>query len=61
MGVKCLGLGAISNPATGTIDGWVHDPEFYLLSAKKCLNSLRAIIWKVIERYNFNDDHNVNL
>jgi hypothetical protein len=30
MGVKCLGLGAISNPATGIIDGWVHDPEFYI-------------------------------
>lgn len=25
MGLKCLGLAAVSNPATGTIDGWVHE------------------------------------
>jgi purine nucleoside phosphorylase len=51
MGVKTLGIAAVSNPATGTIEGWVHEQEFYIQSAKRCIESLKKIIWKVIERY----------
>jgi hypothetical protein len=52
LGVKCLGFAAVTNPATGTTDGsWVHDGEHNLIAAKKCLQSLRKTIWKVIEKF----------
>lgn len=57
MGLKCLGLAAVSNPATGTIEGWVHEQEFYIRSAKLCLLTLKNIIWKVVERFELNPEH----
>lgn len=61
LGLKCLGLAAVSNPATGTIDGWVHEQEFYLHAAKKCLAALKNIIWKVAERFEMNPDYKFKL
>lgn len=61
MGVKCIGFGAISNPATGTIDGWTHDPEFYIEAGKKSLAGLKKLIWKVIEAYPFNHERKLEL
>lgn len=58
MGVKCIGFAAVTNPATGTTDGsWVHDGEHNLLAAKKCLEGLRKIIWKVIDKFSFKPDY----
>lgn len=37
LGVKCIGFAAVTNPASGTTDGWVHDGEHNLIAAKKCL------------------------
>jgi hypothetical protein len=61
LGVKCIGLGAISNPATGTVDGWIHDPEFYILAGKKSLAGLKLIIWRALEVYPFNPSYKPNL
>jgi hypothetical protein len=61
LGVKCIGLGAISNPATGTVDGWTHDPEFYILAGKKSLAGLKLIIWRALETYPFNADYRPSL
>lgn len=57
MGLKTLGLGAVSNPATGTIDGWVHDAAYYLTSAKLSLSNIKKIAWKVIERFDLDPSH----
>ena len=57
LGVKCIGFGAITNPATGISDGWVHDGENNLIAAKKCLNSLKKIMWKIVERFEFNPEY----
>ena len=59
LGVKVVGFAAVTNPATGTTDGWVHDGEHNLIAAKKCLEGLRKTIWKVIERFQFNPEHKV--
>lgn len=61
LGLKTLGLAAVSNPATGTIDGWVHEQEFYIKAAKKCLVALKNIIWKVVERFNFDPSYKLEL
>jgi Phosphorylase superfamily len=61
LGLKCLGLAAVSNPATGTIDGWVHEQEFYLHAAKKCLALLKNIIWKVVEKFELNPAYKLAL
>ncbi len=50
-GVKCIGLAAVTNPASGTRDGWVHDGESNLKAAQKCLEGLKNTIWKAIEKY----------
>jgi len=58
LGVKCIGFAAVTNPATGTSDGsWVHDGEHNLMAAKKCLEGLKKTIWKVIERFSFDNEH----
>ena len=57
MGVKCIGFGAVSNPATGTVEAWTHEPEFYLHSVKKSLAGLKKVIWKIMEKYEFNSEH----
>lgn len=58
LGVKCIGFAAVTNPATGTTDGsWVHDGEHNLMAAKKCLGNMKKIIWRVIEKFDFNPDY----
>ena len=59
--MKCIGLGAISNPATGTVDGWVHDPEYYIIAGKKSLAALKLIIWRALEAYPFDPEYKANL
>ena len=61
MGVKTLGIAAVSNPATGTIVGWIHEQEFYIQSAKKCIANLKNIIFKCVENFQLQDDHKVKL
>jgi len=61
LGVKCIGFAAVSNPASGTIDGWVHDGEQVLIAGKKALENLKKVIWKIIEKFEFNSSHNLNL
>lgn len=51
LGVKCIGFAAVTNPATGTADGWVHDGEHNLIAARKCLDGLKKTIYKVIEKF----------
>ena len=57
LGVKVVGFAAVTNPASGTTDGWVHDGEHNLIAAKKCLDGLKKTIWKVIEKFQFNPQH----
>lgn len=57
LGMKVVGFAAVTNPASGTIDGWVHDGEHNLIAAKKCIEGLRKTIWKVIEKFKFHPDH----
>jgi hypothetical protein len=59
--VKCIGLGAISNPATGTVEGWVHDPEYYIQAGKKSLAALKLIIWRALEAFPFEPSYKPNL
>jgi len=61
LGVKCIGFAAVTNPATGTADFWVHDGEHNLIAAKKALENLKKVIWKIIEKFEFNKNHNLNL
>lgn len=57
LGVKVVGFAAVTNPATGTADGWVHDGEHNLIAARKCLEGLKKTMWKIIEKFQFNPSH----
>jgi hypothetical protein len=35
----------------------VHDGEHNLIAAKKALEGLKKVIWRVIERFQFNPDY----
>jgi hypothetical protein len=61
LGVKCIGFAAVTNPASGTTDGWVHDGEHNLIAAKKCLEGLKKVIWRIIEKFEFNSSHTLKL
>jgi len=61
LGVKCIGFAAVTNPASGTTDGWVHDGEHNLIAAKKCLEGLKKVIWRIVEKFEFNSGHKLNL
>lgn len=61
LGVKCIGFAAVTNPATGSQEGWIHDGEHNLLAAQKCLERLKATIWKVIEKFHFNREYKLML
>jgi hypothetical protein len=52
--VKCIGFAAVTNPASGTVDHWVHDGEANLVAAKKCLEGLRKVIWRLVSKFEFN-------
>lgn len=51
LGVKCIGFAAVTNPASGTTDGWVHDGEHNLIAARKCLEGLKKVIWRMVETF----------
>ena len=59
--MKCIGFAAATNPASGTLDGWVHDGEHNLIAAKKCLEGMKKIIWRLVEKFEFNPDHKLKL
>jgi len=61
LGVKCIGFAAVTNPASGTADGWVHDGEHNLIAAKKCVDGLKKVIWRLVEKYQFNPEHRLKL
>ena len=61
LGVKCIGFAAVTNPASGTTDGWVHDGEHNLIAAKKCLEGLKKVIWRLVEKFEFNPEHKLTL
>jgi len=43
------------------VDGWVHDPEYYIIAAKESLASLKLIIWRALEAYPFDPSYKPNL
>lgn len=61
LGVKCIGFAAVTNPASGTAEGWVHDGEHNLIAAKKCLEGLKKVIWRLVEKFEFNPEHKLKL
>ena len=61
LGVKCIGFASVTNPASGTAEGWVHDGEHNLIAAKKCLEGLRKVIWRIVEKFEFNSGHKLKL
>lgn len=61
LGVKCIGFAAVTNPATGTAEAWVHDGEHNLIAAKKCLVSLKKVIWRLVEKFEYNPEHQLKL
>ena len=61
LGVKCIGFAAVTNPASGTAEGWVHDGEHNLIAAQKCLIGLKKVIWNIINKFEFNPNHKLSL
>lgn len=61
LGVKCIGFAAVTNPASGTVDHWVHDGEGNLIAARKCLEGLRKVIWNIVLKFEFNPLHKLTL
>lgn len=61
LGVKCIGFAAVTNPASGTVDYWVHDGEGNLIAARKCLEGLRKVIWNIVLKFEFNPNHKLTL
>jgi hypothetical protein len=51
----------VTNPASGTVDHWVHDGESNLIAAKKCLEGLKKVIWRLVEKFEFNPSHQLVL
>jgi len=39
----------------------VHDGEHNLIAAKKCLEGLKKVIWRLVETFHFNPEHKLNL
>jgi hypothetical protein len=61
LGVDCIGFAVPTNPATGIQEDHVHDGEHNLRVAAKCLVGLKAVIWRLVEKYQFNPEHRLNL
>jgi hypothetical protein len=61
LGVKCIGFAAVTNPASGTVDHWVHDGEANIIAAGKCLQGLRKVIWNIVSKFEFNPSHKLTL
>ena len=60
--MKCIGFAAVTNPATGTSDApWEHDGEKNLIAALKCLEGLKKVIWRIVEKFEFNPEHRLKL
>ena len=48
LGVRCIAFATVSNPATGTIEDYVHDQYSILELGQKCIVNLKKTLWKLI-------------
>ena len=61
LGVRCVAFATVSNPATGTVEHYVHDQDSILELGAKCIVNLKKTLWRIIEKFEFNPQHRVRL